>query len=211
MTKISEKLAGDISSKLGFDEEKQAVIEYGLEAMLQMLMIFALISIFGILFGFWYEVIALFLGTGILRKYTGGAHSESFWGCFAVSVCVITLLGLISVSFRVQTLRPYILVAQIISFALVFYIVNKKAPVDSLNKPITRPEKIARLRKGAFVVSGIYALLAVSCVLLSGFSIRLQSVSVSLTFAAIWQTLMLTKAGAKAMLFFDHKIVRPCS
>ncbi len=72
MEKLANKIAETIAMHLGHDEEKTAVVSYGLAALLQMIIIFIVISAVGILGGFWAENLVMFFAVGLFRRATGG-------------------------------------------------------------------------------------------------------------------------------------------
>ena len=75
MEKIANKLAHNISLSLGFDDEKEAVVAYGLIAIIQITVIVLLVLFFGILISAPVEGLIVCFSASILRKYSGGAHA----------------------------------------------------------------------------------------------------------------------------------------
>ena len=99
MEKLVEKLADAITAPLGYDSEQRAVVQYGLFAVVQILVVAAIISVFGIVAGCIWECWISYLSVAILRKSTG-AHANTNNECLVISVLVISLIGLISRYFR---------------------------------------------------------------------------------------------------------------
>jgi len=96
LEKLAHNISEIISKKLGYDDDKQSVIAYGLTAIFQMFSIFLIVSIIGIIGRFWAECMVIFLAVGLLRKATGGAHSETMQGCLVISIFSISFLAFLS-------------------------------------------------------------------------------------------------------------------
>lgn len=186
---------------MDYDEDRKEVIAYGLTALLQMTVIFTIITILGLIFDFWYESLIIFFGVGIIRKSTGGAHSRTMNGCIVISVLSVTLLSAMS---RHLLNHPWIVMHNMIISSttyiiclLVFYL---RVPVDNPNKPIVKPEKIKRLRRQSFLVLTIFFCLSILGVLFTEQFYRLYSIVVILRLTMLWQAFTLTKTG---VIFFE--------
>lgn len=205
-----EKMAYDLSEKIAiqlhFDDEKKAVIAYGLTAIFQMFFIAILASIIGIIGHFWLESMILFLVVGIIKKSTGGAHSETMFGCILISVFSITFLAMISRYVFYFPINQYINIGiSVIIFAFSYIVFYRRVPVDSPNKPIVKPEKIKRLRRQSFFLLTLFTFLSVFLLFLAPDYYRLYSIIFSIRFAIIWQSFTLTQIGIKSIAKFDSK------
>ena len=89
METLAKKIAKSVGESLGKSEEEVAVMAYGLIGILQFSAIFILSSVIGCIFGFWLEVITVFLSVGFLRRLTGGAHSRGLYNCLVYSVVFV--------------------------------------------------------------------------------------------------------------------------
>ena len=87
-----------------------------------------------------------------------------------------------------------------------FFTVYMRAPVATPNKPITRPEKIKRLRRRSFLTVGLFSIAAIALVMLGQTNPRFVNAAVSLCMAALWQSFMLTEAGVKIITFIDSSV-----
>lgn len=204
MEELSASLAKKISSTLDLSREKEQVIAYGLIAMIQFFSILLIVTAIGFIGHFTYESILIFLGVGILRKSTGGAHSETMQGCMIVSCISITLFAWLSKSILLfENASTYYLACYCLIYIVCFLIIYQYAPVDSANKRIKSEAKRARLRKQSFIK---VILLFLGSMLLTCFSkknIRLQSLANSLCLLTLWQCFTLTKAGIRILSFID--------
>lgn len=196
MQRLINKLSHKIADSNGFDEEKEKVIAYGMAALCQMIVIF----LFAFLVGFITQTIAeclfIYIIVGSLRKFTGGVHANSMLSCILVSIASITVMAVLS-RYVMAWYIPYNISGIIlcIIFGISFFIVYKKAPVESANKPIKKPEKIKRLRKNSRIfIAFLFIITAVIFMLYLNYNyIWLISISYSIAFAVFWQSLTLTK------------------
>lgn len=207
---LAKSLSEKIAIKLHFGSEKREVIAYGLTAIFQMVAIFVITSVVGIIGGFWYECMVLFIGVGLLRKSVGGAHSQTFTGCLFISILTITFLAFLSrflsrFLFLNSAENPAVWIIVSAFFTIAFIYTYLKAPVDSGNKPIQRPEKIKRLRRNAFLTLFLFFITALLLLYFSYKNGRLISVSISFAFAALWQTFVLTVFGQGFINAVDRK------
>lgn len=208
MEQLAKRIASSISGKLNYDDDRRAVIAYGLIAIFQMSTIGLLVSVIGLWAGFWYEAAVIFFGVGLLRKSTGGAHAQTLLGCTIISVCSICLMAAFC-RYIMMYLPVYQLIAvYMILYGVCFAVAYQKVPVDTPNKPITRPEKIKRLRRQSFFKLGACFVLTFGLVLSSPVNLRLAGIAASVCCAILWQILTLTKWGALAITAMDSFFCR---
>ncbi|MHB1153149.1 MAG: accessory gene regulator ArgB-like protein [Eubacteriales bacterium] len=201
MEKLAHDLAEKIALHMQFDEDKKAVLAYGLTAIFQMVTLFTIVTFIGMVFHFWYESVIIFIGVGVIRKSTGGAHSNTMYGCILISALSITILSSLSryiLSFPVNVFIN--LGASVLVYILCLIVFYIRVPVDSPNKPIKKPEKIKRLRKQSFIIITLFFLISVAFVFLSVRYDRFYSITVSIRLTMLWQLFTLTKLGIR---FFD--------
>ena len=204
---LAFNIAGKIAVEMNFDENKKAVIAYGLTAIFQIATIFAVISIIGILFDFWYESIIIFLGVGIIKKSTGGAHSQTMEGCLVISVLSITILSTLARYFFDFPLSKFVNFGiSIFVFIFCFIVFYIRVPVDSPNKPIVKPEKIKKLRRQSFLILTIFFLLSIALIILTTWYNRFYSIAISIRLSMLWQLFMLTRIGAQFIRKADSKL-----
>jgi accessory gene regulator B len=205
--KLAHNLAARIALQLDYDENKKAVIAYGFIAILQIATIFIISSIIGVLFDFWYESVIIFLGVGIMRKSTGGAHASTMNGCIVISVLSIAILSMISRYLLCLPINFYLnIVISLIVFIICFIIFYLRVPIDSPNKPIIKPEKIMRLRKQSFIKLTVCFIISIIFILFTRYQERFYSIAVSIRLAMLWQLLTLTKTGSYILKKIDSYI-----
>ena len=196
MEKWVRRLTSKIAASLGYDAEKEAVIAYGLLAIVQVAVTVLLALILGFLVGAPAEAMIVCFSVSILRKYSGGAHAYDADFCTVMSILYCGLAAWVS-----KLLSPFyypfaMAAAAALVYGLAFYIVHRYAPVDSPNKPITNPVKIRRMRKGSKIVLSIYAALQLVFLLLAARYPDCRSFGISLLLGVGWQALTLTPLGA---------------
>lgn len=207
MEQLANKLAVKIAEKIELDQEKKAVIAYGLIGILQITTLFILVTVLGIISGTFYESLIIFFSVGFMRKSTGGAHSKSMWGCNAVSVLSILLLAILSRYILVMSIPKGVNIAITVAvFAAGLFVFYKKVPVDSPNKPITSKDKIRRLRKESYMKLLFLFAVTLLSIHYAESSSRFYSVSFSLRVALLWQMITLTDLGASFLKKADMTI-----
>lgn len=211
MEKLTNNIAEKISSELGLDNDRKAVIAYGIFALLHSAISIIVIVIFGLLVGELAEVLIVSFTASILRKYSGGVHTSSPGICTATGTIVVGGLTLaISVLYNQQINFKLFVLLGLITFIWSYYIIYKLAPVDSTAKPIKTQMKRERMKKGSIVVLDAYAVIvAINVVLyLSLHNKRFLIFSMCIFGGIIWQSFTLTRAGhltiQKIDTFLNH-------
>lgn len=215
MEKLARKLAADVSLALGYDAEKEAVVAYGLIAIIQITITTLLILIFGILIGAPVEAMILCFSVSIFRKYSGGAHARTAEICTCFSVFYCVAMAVVSKKLLAGICPPVLLgPAVILVYLCAFLIVGRVAPVDSPNKPIRTEKKRKRMRKYSFVILSAYLTVSIVFLIFSGRSEILRSWAISLLLGVAWQTFTLTYSGSQFIakmngIFLRRKEVNP--
>ena len=194
MNRLVDKLSQSIATSQNLGDQERQVIAYGMLATAQMLIIFVLSALVGVLANCLIPCLIVYFAVGLFRKYTGGAHGSSMTQCIIVSVSSIGVMGWAS-KVLPQLLSPAscaVIYVLCVAFALI--VVYKKAPVDSPNKPITNPKKIARLRRGSFCFVGAVTGCCILFCALSAFYENpcFLSYALALCLSLVWQSVNLT-------------------
>lgn len=214
MERLIKRIADITAEKLGYDDEKADVIAYGLLALTQMLTLFILSSLIGIIFGCFIECFILFLFAGILRKFTGGVHSKTLFGCMIIAIFIIGVLGAFSKyaflsifdTLLINTNLYYLVyIAAAIIFIPCILLVYKVAPVDSPNKPIRKPEKRKRLKRQSVITIFVYFafVILLLALALSQRNAAYFTAALALGVSTIWQCFTLTRLGNRFISTID--------
>ncbi|MDD3214743.1 MAG: accessory gene regulator B family protein [Eubacteriales bacterium] len=196
MEKLVRRLASKIAKSQGYDAEKEAVVAYGLLAIVQVGTIVVLALIFGFLVGAPVEAMIVCFSVSILRKYSGGAHAYDADFCTIMSVIYCALAALASRLLAPAYNSLVVLLIAVLGYGLTFWIAYRYVPVDSPNKPIKSEAKIKRMRKGSMITITVYAALQLFLFLLTGRFPAFRSYGISLLMGTGWQALTLTPLGS---------------
>ncbi|MFH5835212.1 accessory gene regulator ArgB-like protein [Proteiniclasticum sp. C24MP] len=206
---LAHKISYKITQQLDLDDEKKAVIAYGLTGLLQLIALVLIVAIIGIIFGFFFEGMIILFSVGFMRKSTGGAHSKTMSGCNVVSVLSISFLAAISryiLSTPISSASEYIITFLVFGICIiVFY---QRVPVDNIKKPIVNADKIKRLRKQSFYKLLFFFLMTVLLIRLTNVHERFYSIASSIKMAMIWQAITLTKRGEHILSWIDLNVNR---
>lgn len=203
---LANRLAAMLAANLGYDEERQAVIAYGLGAAIQMLELMIIALIFGVVFDCLIETMILFWGVGLMRRATGGAHCQTYMGCILTSSLSFCLIGFLCRYYIPGWPAPgwHVLLGIIPAFACFAWIAWKRVPKASANKPIDNPQKRARLRRQCLITALIYLAAAILLLLLQWNDKRNVSAFWSLIIVIWWQSFMLTNCAERFTRFMDR-------
>jgi len=192
--KLANKIAENLAEKLGYNNEQRKVMAYGLIAIIQMVELLLICAVFGLIFDCFNECMIVFLGVGLMRRTTGGAHCSTYMACMLTSSLSICLIALICRCLIPSGLHKWIYAVFGIlpSFACFFILAYKRVPQATKNKPITNPAKIKRLRRQCFITTLIYLVLAVALLLIDLGEGRNITSLCSLICVLYWQSFTLT-------------------
>lgn len=203
---LADRLAQKLSGMLGYDEEQCKVIAYGLGAVIQMLELLLVSVIFGLVFDCLYECFIVFLGVGLLRRSMGGGHCKTYMACMLTSSLSIVLLALFA-RYLIPGCLPkwlYLVLEFIPGFACIGLVAYKRAPQDTPNKPITKPEKIKRLRRQCFTTILVYMVIALVLLWFDWGRGRNISSFTALILALYWQCFTMTSWSARLANAMDR-------
>lgn len=210
---ISKSVAEKVSNELNYDNERKEVIQYGTYALIQTLISIISVLILGLIFNIALEALIFLFTASILRKYSGGAHSESSNVCTLLGIIISIGVGfLIKSSFFVNMDFEFIIFAGIVVFVFAYFIIFKYAPVDTPNKPIKTEKKKKRMKKGSLKILTIYLFIVLLNTILYYNSdvVFAKQVILSILFGIAWQCMTLTALGnilLKTIDSFTNKIL----
>ncbi|HAT4364417.1 TPA: accessory regulator AgrB [Clostridium perfringens] len=195
---ISKVIAEKVSSELNYDKERKEIIQYGTYALIQTLISIISVLILGLVFNIALEALIFLFTASILRKYSGGAHSESSNVCTLLGIIISSCIGFfIKSNFFVKMNFEVIVFVGIVIFVFSYFIIFKYAPVDTPNKPIKTEKKKKRMKKGSLKILTIYLFIEIFNIILyynSGWSLA-RPVMLSIMLGVAWQCMTLTYIG----------------
>jgi len=127
---ITLKLNKFIIDGFNYNKKECAMISYGLEAIVGLIIKLIIYLSISYLFGVLKESITAMISIAILRYASGGFHCKTYLKCLITSGVIYISIGLFSSSFYLD--RWFYLISSIIFIIIVLI----KAPVDPPEKPI---------------------------------------------------------------------------
>lgn len=207
---LTNKLAQKISAELNYDEEKSAVISYGIFAFLQILASLALVALLGALLGVVFQALVVSFASSILRQYSGGVHATRPSICLIIGT--IATIAVTMIAHYCSRLIPieYLMIIIVVIIASSFYLVIKYAPVDSPAKPIRTDSKRKRMKKFSLIILSIYFVLVFVLVMISliGRDHLYLEFAMCICVATCWQVFNLTIKGHSFLKKVDSLISR---
>lgn len=210
---LSKLISEKVSSELNYDNERKEIIQYGTYALIQTLISIISVLILGLVFNIALEALIFLFTASILRKYSGGAHSESSNVCTLLGIIISICIGfLIKSSFFAKMNFELVVFIGIVIFVFGYFIVFKFAPVDTKNKPIKTEKKKKRMKKGSLKILTIYLFIEILSIILYynlGWSL-VKSVMLSIILGVAWQCITLTYIGnilLKTIDSFTNKLL----
>lgn len=200
LNNISKSIAKMIAMQSpNINKDNEEVIAYGIYAIFQIGLSILFVIIFGIIFNVLIEALIMSFSISILRKYSGGVHSNSSFGCLFIGtfICIVipSLINRLYITFGVT------LSLGIIIFLFSYVITYRLAPVDSINKPIKKISKRKKLKKRSIQILTIYFIIVSSLVFIYYFnnSRDLLLYCNALYAGILWQVFSLTNLGHKLL------------
>lgn len=192
---ICKRFSGYIAQELNLDEDKKAVINYGIFAFTQIMLCILLVIIFGSVFNVIIESLIISFVSSILRKSSGGAHSSSAEKCAVIGTVMTVIMAVIAKEINMTFFLN--LIAGFIVYICSYYIIYKLAPVDSIAKPIKSVVKRKKLRKISFITVSIYLMITLINTLLYLLTEKYLFLKycTCIYMGIGWQVFSLTKSG----------------
>lgn len=205
---LSKDISESLKKKLDLDEEKTSIIQYGIYAFFQMILSILLVVIIGAIFNVMIEALLISFVISIFRKYSGGVHASTSINCLIIGSIISVLPALIIRNININI--NYLQIIGLGIFSVAIFITYRLAPVDSINKPIRKKEKIQRLKKGSVITLIIYFILVAINILIYYYSkneIFLIYCS-CIYIGIVWQVFTLTELGHLVIRIIDSLLIK---
>jgi len=124
-----------VNYKNEYDEEKLAIIKYGLEGLYLQITKIIIILALAVLLGIFKEVIIFLLVYNIIRSTSFGLHATKSWICLVSSTLIFIGMPIICMYITIPIYIKTILNLIVIGFTF------KNAPADTEKKPIVSPKR----------------------------------------------------------------------
>lgn len=199
--RIAAKIGENARTVLKVDEKKEKIIVYGAIGLLQILWSILWTILIGIIFGVVYEALLFSIIVGMLKRYSGGAHASSPGRCIVIGVTAATVSGLLIHLLTSKQAVDFIIILGVLCFSTSFFIIAKKAPVDSSSKPIRSAKMRQRLNYTSKVILICYIIIMLSLLVFYKVSSNewYLSIYMCVGLGTLWQAITLTKCGIKIL------------
>lgn len=208
LEKLSRKISLNIRENLNLSEEQISVVEYGLNAFFHMSISIILVAIVGLIFGVMYEALLISFCQAILRKYSGGVHATKPVNCIFMGI-LVSVLPAYLIKKNYYNIN-FIIIFGAICYIISYRIIYKLAPVDSVNKPIKKLEKIKKLKKGSIIILTIYMVIVIFNIIF--YYITKNNIflvySICIYIGILWQVFTLTKIGHIIVNIIDYILIK---
>ena len=194
---ISISISNKLGDRLGKNEEEIAVLNYGLFMLIHTILAILLTLCFGILTNMIIEMVSISIIASFLKRYSGGVHSSTPKRCIITGIIFILSLSIICKYVMINlnnTKLGFIILLGILMF---YYILYKKCPVPSKNKPLKKESTRNKLRKKSFKLLNTYTAVMLTLYFYNIYNeLYIFKLGVSVIFLGVLlQIFSLTKAG----------------
>ncbi|MGL5694689.1 MAG: accessory gene regulator ArgB-like protein [Peptostreptococcaceae bacterium] len=202
---ISLNTSKKLGERLKKNEEEIAVINYGLFFILHTLIAIIATFITGMLFNVLLEIMVISLSAAMLKRYSGGVHSSTPNRCVLSGLILSLILSFISRYISNRCDYKYLVFFICIGLAFSIFMIYKKCPVPSKNKPLKKESTRIKLRKKASRLMFLYA------IAIAGLSmyyevtdiLLIKTVIISITMGVLLQIVVMTKLGEYLIVAFE--------
>lgn len=196
--KLSKNIIYAIYNTTEMDNNEKEILEYGALILILKIIGVLMIVIFGVIFNVLIEALIFYFTTCILRKYSGGVHSESPNRCAIISTFVSVFIPLcINRTYNLLSINLINLFIMTIFLVFSYFIILKLTPVDSLAKPIIDIQIREKLKK-----QSVLTMVIMSCIIFLLIILYINyknaiffQLSLCMYFALLWQCFTLTQLG----------------
>lgn len=201
---LTERLAVSLGKKariiLNVDKDKEEIIVYGAINLLQTIFSILWVVIAGFILGVLYEALIFSVSASILRKYSGGVHASSPNRCIIFGTVVSAAVGLLVDRFFYMFSFSAIIGISVFCMITAFIIVFLKAPVDSVQKPITNEDMKKMFKKNSIIAILVFSIIIIILCLFYNSSYKLYYLKVisCISLGSLWQSITLTNMGITA-------------
>lgn len=153
--RISAQIAHKLLTAQAFDEKDLPLYQYSLHVLLGTLLNYSAFIIVGLIFGMFWENVAMIFSFSIIRKFVGGYHAEKYRNCFFGSIIIDG--ACLWVIRSISGIGMYLFVGiTMIAFALICVL----SPVEHKNKRLNSKEKKV-FKLIAIILSGFSLLISI--------------------------------------------------
>jgi accessory gene regulator B len=156
--KVSLNISNKLGDKLNKNNDEKEVLNYGLFIVIHTSLAILATVVIGILTNMVVEIMVISITAAYMKRYSGGMHSSSPLRCIITGVLFSVILSVICKYVMYNFNDNLIIIIFSIGLCLSYYILYKRCPVSSKNKPLKKESTRKKLRKKAFKLINIYSI-----------------------------------------------------
>lgn len=195
--KLAFKLGNMVKTNLNTDSDETDIIIYGAINLFQTINSIFWVIMIGFFAGALYEALLFSITASILRKYSGGVHASSPMRCAIIGATSSGIFGIFVNRIFYKSNINIVIISSILLIIISLLIILKKAPVDSIQKPIDDESMKKTFRKKSILFIFIITFIAINFLLLYMVNrniIYIKSIE-CIIIGMFWQSFTLTKMG----------------
>ncbi|WP_432662377.1 accessory gene regulator B family protein [Wukongibacter baidiensis] len=181
------------------DENQEAILRFAIEVVISFVVSLGLVLLVALPLGVFLNVLIIILTTSILRSFSGGAHSETMFGCALYGAIIMNGFGLVTK--YTQPSKGVLSIFILFVFLFSTWSIYKYAPADTPGKPITTKVKRQKLRRLSFATLFIWCIL---CLLWYTGLMKNLTIIYASAFGVLWQSFSLTDWGYSLLHHVDR-------
>ncbi len=202
----SSKIAFRLSESKDKSSDEYEVLKYGVFAFLHICIDILLTVIFGIITNTLFPILVISLMSAIMKRNSGGVHCSSPNRCVITGIIIGYIFTLLAKALTgIDQNLCYFIVAIILIHS--FFVINKRCPVPSPNKPLKKEETRKRLRKNSFKVYFICVVLFLMAILLNSDN-NFNFLVLCIILGVYMQVWVLTPLGNNFILLLDKILLK---
>lgn len=180
-------------------EERAAVMAYGLELLLGALVKLVCFVTIPLLLGIFPQVAAAIVASVVFRLAAGGAHCTAYYRCLTGSLVTFTGLGYLARWLSLNGIPGEGMAVAAALFA--FFVAILYAPADTAAKPISRDGQRRALKAASLLVPVVYLILV-------QFVFAGEDLLIASALGLAFQSFTVTPAGYRFMDALDRLLLR---
>lgn len=203
--KVSLNLSDKLGTKLNKTSEEKAVLNYGLFVILHTGIGVVITFFVGLITGMVLEMMIISVTTAWLKRYTGGVHASTPERCAIIGVLLSLILSILCRNLKMTLDIKLLTILTIAILSFSYYIVYKKCPVPSKNKPMEKESTRKKLKTKAFNLINMYLLIILLLsIMYLIFSVQsVKTIWISMLLGIGLQIIVLTNIGSKFICILD--------
>lgn len=163
---FSNNIGDYLTEHFNLSTKDRAYLKFGLELSLILISETLIILFIAYFLGIFWPVLIASLSFLMIRPYAGGIHLPSYSLCLIVTLIEFISIGYIATSITTNVTMTVIIIISVFIYGL--YMIYRYAPADTKTIPIDNQELRKRLKRKAFEVLFVWAIIVLLITLIYG-------------------------------------------